>query len=54
MFYKGELDGVLAEFIDDLPLMLAVDIGLGIGGVCRYFAAYSTYFSQFTWRHLPG
>jgi hypothetical protein len=25
MFYKGVLDGVVAEFIDDLPLMLAVD-----------------------------
>ncbi len=33
MFYKGELDGLLTGIIDDLPLILAVDFGLGTAAI---------------------
>jgi hypothetical protein len=51
MFYKGELDGVLAVFIDDLPLMLAVDFGLGTGGACTYSWTDSSNIGQLTYQH---
>jgi hypothetical protein len=49
MFYKGELDGLLAKIIGELPLMPAAGIGwisVAIISIHRRVSASGSYFAS--------